>query len=86
MTTSIIFRWQPVMYRSATSAAMADVPGLGRLYVRRTADHARTFSGFINGKKTDELYPSLDDGKKHLEELAVFLIEHEEGKKDDSQT
>jgi hypothetical protein len=67
-TDLLVFRWEPAPY--ARDAALCDVEGVGRLLVRRTARGARTFDGFINGKRAIIETKTLDDAKRALEAVA----------------
>jgi hypothetical protein len=76
------FRWDKPTYRSAKSAAICDVPGVGRLYARRVAPGVRSFMGSVNGTLQAERYDSLEKAKTHLEELARFLLNWEPDNKE----
>lgn len=80
------FNWEKPLYKSAKSAAICDVPGVGRLQVRRYAPGTRTFIALINGKRASaDYYTSLDAAKAHLEELAGILsVWKPDGAPDDS--
>lgn len=72
--SEIIFRWQTALHSTAASAQIADVPGVGRLLVKRPFKGARTFSVVVNGDQVAFRAPSMADGQRQAEDVARRIL------------
>jgi hypothetical protein len=67
--------WEPKPYKVGKRNQIADVTGVGRLMVKPTVERARTFDGFINGRRVIVEEKTIEAAKRATEKVAARILD-----------